>query len=86
MSYAYLVTEKATGKQQLVEASSPSVAVSAVAGAAYETQRVEGPVLATLAKALGDPVKASKPREAAAEPAGEAEPTPDTQGKAAAKS
>lgn len=60
MAYAYLVTDKATKKKMLVEASSPSVAVAHVAADAYTTQRVEGAVLESLADVLGQPVKASK--------------------------
>ena len=81
MSYAYLVTEKATGKKRLVAASSPSVAISAVAGEAYETQRVEGFVLDTLKETLGEPLQASKPREANG-----ATTAPAEQDKATAKS
>ncbi len=63
MSYCYLVNKKGTQKQQLVEASSPSVAIAHVAGQDFTAQRVDGAVLAALKTTLGDPVKVGKTKE-----------------------
>lgn len=52
MAYTYLITEKKGGAQQLVEASSPSVAIADVAGDAYTAERVDGNVKALLAKTM----------------------------------
>ncbi len=52
MAYTYLVTEKATGATQLIEASSPSIAIADVAEQAFTAERVSGGALAILSKSM----------------------------------
>lgn len=52
MAYAYLVKQKSTGKRQLLEASSPSIAIAEAAKDDFTAQRVEGEVLDMLRDSL----------------------------------
>lgn len=75
MSFHYLITNQATKEKTLVEASSPAVAISHVAGEAFEAQRVEGSVLDMLKDSLpivkAGRAKNETPEPGAQEPAGD---------------
>lgn len=78
MAYTYLVTNSATGEQQLVEASSPSIAIADAAEKSFTAERVQGGALAILAKSMPvrkvggtrNPAPAASAPAAAGEPAG----------------
>lgn len=84
MAYTYLVTQKEGGAQQLVEASSPSIAIADVAGDAYTAERVDGHVLALLSKSMTvrKVGKAADPAPAGDPPAADADKPDELGGKA----
>lgn len=66
MAYKYLVTAKQGGAQQLVEASSPSIAIADVAADAYTAERVSDSVATLLEKSVGKVRKVGSNAPAAA--------------------
>lgn len=52
MTYTHLLTNKDTGEQQLVEASSPSIAIAEAAAETFTAERLRGGALALLAKSM----------------------------------
>lgn len=65
MAYKYLVTEKASGKKRLIEASSPANAVAHVAKDGFTTTRITDEVAEMiglpLEKVTADPKPADPP-------------------------
>ena len=76
--YNYLLTNTATGEQHLAEASSPSVAIAAAAADMFTAERVDGNVLALLAKTLPTKRVGNKETGPADPPAGEPAPAGNT--------
>lgn len=80
MTYTYLVTNKTTGETELIEASSPSIAIADAADKVFSAERVQGGALAILSKSMTvrkvtgtrNPTPAPAPA-----PAGEAPPAGD---------
>ena len=77
MAYKYLVTEKASGKKRLVEASSPANAVAHVAKDGFTTERVSDGVAEMiglpLEKVTASAAPAAEPETPAAEGEGQGE-------------